>query len=195
MDQAIDDFSATDLAEDRTLLASERTFAGWVRTSLGCIAIGIGFHALFARMQPPWVPKAIASLFPPPDPSLPPILERVPEKSRPAFAALLKKSGLDPAMLSRMPTWQASFMLMGAMMKDLGIQRDAGVEDSLVPVFAPPSPDAKDASPRKVEALETGKPVTPFLSFGDSVRIEMLDGEGRSIFGAIEQRIERYAAA
>ena len=63
MDKAIDDFSATDLAEDRTLLASERTFAGWVRTSLGCIAIGIGFHALFARMQPPWVPKAIASLF------------------------------------------------------------------------------------------------------------------------------------
>ena len=48
---------------------------------------------------------------------------------------------------------------------------------------------------RTVEALETGKPVTPFLSFGDSVRIEMLDREGRSIFGAIEQRIERYAAA
>jgi putative membrane protein len=53
----------TDLAEDRTLLASERTFAGWARTSLGCIAIGIGFNALFARMHPPWVPKAIASLF------------------------------------------------------------------------------------------------------------------------------------
>lgn len=51
------------------------------------------------------------------------------------------------------------------------------------------------AEKRTVEALETGKPVTPFLSFGDSVRIEMLDGEGRSIFGAIEQRIERYAAA
>ena len=51
------------------------------------------------------------------------------------------------------------------------------------------------AEKRTVEALETGKPVTPFLSFGDSVRIEMLDREGRSIFGAIEQRIERYAAA
>jgi len=53
----------TDLAEDRTLLASERTFAGWTRTSLGCIAIGIGFNALFARMHPPWVPKTIATLF------------------------------------------------------------------------------------------------------------------------------------
>lgn len=51
------------------------------------------------------------------------------------------------------------------------------------------------AEKRTVEALETGKPVTPFLSFGDSVRIEMCDREGRSIFGAIEQRIERYSAS
>ena len=47
------------------------------------------------------------------------------------------------------------------------------------------------AEKRTVETLEHGKPVTPFLSFGDTVRIEMLDGQGRSIFGAIEQRIER----
>ncbi|WP_202843309.1 fumarylacetoacetate hydrolase family protein [Luteimonas saliphila] len=50
------------------------------------------------------------------------------------------------------------------------------------------------AERRTVEALETGAPVTPFMSFGDLVRIEMLDREGRSIFGAIEQRIERQAA-
>jgi putative membrane protein len=56
-------FTSTDLAEDRTLLASERTFAGWTRTSLGCIAIGVGFHALFSNMHPGWVPKGIASLF------------------------------------------------------------------------------------------------------------------------------------
>ena len=55
--------STTDLAEDRTLLASERTFAAWTRTSLGCVAIGVGFHAFFASMQPSWAPKAIASLF------------------------------------------------------------------------------------------------------------------------------------
>ena len=48
------------------------------------------------------------------------------------------------------------------------------------------------AEKRTVEALEHGKPITPFLSFGDSVRIEMLDAAGKSIFGAIEQRIERY---
>ena len=50
------------------------------------------------------------------------------------------------------------------------------------------------AERRTVEALETGKPVTPFMAFGDQVRIEMLDRDGRSIFGAIEQRIERQAA-
>jgi fumarylacetoacetate (FAA) hydrolase len=50
------------------------------------------------------------------------------------------------------------------------------------------------AEKRTVETLATGKPQTPFMSFGDLVRIEMLDGDGRSIFGAIEQRIERQAA-
>jgi fumarylacetoacetate (FAA) hydrolase len=47
------------------------------------------------------------------------------------------------------------------------------------------------AEKRTVEALATGKPVTPFLAFGDLVRIEMLDRDGNSLFGAIEQRIER----
>ena len=42
-----------------------------------------------------------------------------------------------------------------------------------------------------METLTTGSPVTPFMSFGDTVRIEMLDRRGISIFGAIEQRIAR----
>jgi len=45
---------------------------------------------------------------------------------------------------------------------------------------------------RTVETLREGKPKTPFLKFGDRVRIEMFDAEGRSIFGAIEQSVERY---
>ncbi len=49
------------------------------------------------------------------------------------------------------------------------------------------------AEKRVVEALEHGTPSTPFMAFGDTVRIEMLDGEGQSIFGAIEQRIERQS--
>ena len=47
------------------------------------------------------------------------------------------------------------------------------------------------AEKRTVETLETGKPITPFMSFGDTVRIEMLSRDGISVFGAIEQRIEK----
>lgn len=48
------------------------------------------------------------------------------------------------------------------------------------------------AEQRTVETIRTGKPVTPFLKFGDRVRIEMLDKSGRSIFGAIEQEVVQY---
>lgn len=47
------------------------------------------------------------------------------------------------------------------------------------------------AEKRTVETLETGKPITPFMSYGDVVRIEMRARDGADIFGAIEQRIER----
>jgi len=39
------------------------------------------------------------------------------------------------------------------------------------------------------ETSEHGKPLTPFLRYGDVMRIDMLDEHGASIFGAIEQRI------
>jgi putative membrane protein len=52
-----------DLAEDRTLLANERTYAGWMRTGLAAVGIGVGFNALFQQMEPAWVPRAIASAF------------------------------------------------------------------------------------------------------------------------------------
>lgn len=45
------------------------------------------------------------------------------------------------------------------------------------------------AEKRMLETIEQGKPVTPFLKFGDCVRIEMFDRQGHSIFGAIEQRV------
>ncbi len=48
------------------------------------------------------------------------------------------------------------------------------------------------AEVRTVETLKDGKPKTPFLKFGDRVRIEMPDAQGRSIFGAIDQVVERY---
>ena len=47
------------------------------------------------------------------------------------------------------------------------------------------------AEQRTIETLRDGKPSTPFMKFGDTVRIEMLDADGQSIFGAIEQVMKR----
>jgi fumarylacetoacetate (FAA) hydrolase len=47
------------------------------------------------------------------------------------------------------------------------------------------------AEQRTVETLRDGKPSTPFMSFGDTVRIEMIGRDGASVFGAIEQRIAK----
>jgi fumarylacetoacetate (FAA) hydrolase len=44
---------------------------------------------------------------------------------------------------------------------------------------------------RAVETIRNGKPSTPFLSFGDRVKIEMLDAHGESIFGAIDHKVEK----
>jgi len=45
------------------------------------------------------------------------------------------------------------------------------------------------AERRMLETIESGKPATPFMSFGDTVRIEMLDSDGNSIFGAVDQKV------
>jgi len=45
---------------------------------------------------------------------------------------------------------------------------------------------------RTVETLLEGKPKTPYLKFGDIVRVEMKDAGGHSIFGAIEQQVQKY---
>jgi fumarylacetoacetate (FAA) hydrolase len=45
------------------------------------------------------------------------------------------------------------------------------------------------AEVRTLETLRFGQPRTPFLRFGDEVRVEMFDATGGSIFGAIAQRV------
>ncbi len=44
---------------------------------------------------------------------------------------------------------------------------------------------------RTIETINNGKPSTPFMQFGDTVSIKMLDGQGRSIFGEINQLVEQ----
>lgn len=45
------------------------------------------------------------------------------------------------------------------------------------------------AERRMLEQIEHGRPRTPFLAFGDRVRVEMFDRAGSSVFGAIDQRV------
>lgn len=47
------------------------------------------------------------------------------------------------------------------------------------------------AEKRMLELLEFGQPHTPFMSFGDTIRIDMQDNAGCSIFGAINQMVVR----
>jgi fumarylacetoacetate (FAA) hydrolase len=51
------------------------------------------------------------------------------------------------------------------------------------------------AEVRMIETIDEGKPKTPFMRFGDTIRLEMLDGGGKSIFGAIEQTVVRAEPA
>ena len=53
----------THFAEDRTVQATERTYAGWLRTALAAIGVGLAFHVIFGELEPPWLGRAIASLF------------------------------------------------------------------------------------------------------------------------------------
>ncbi len=48
------------------------------------------------------------------------------------------------------------------------------------------------AERRTLETIADGAPKTPFLKFGDRVRIEMCDAHGHSIFGAIDQHVVQH---
>ncbi|MEP3274948.1 MAG: fumarylacetoacetate hydrolase family protein, partial [Stappiaceae bacterium] len=48
------------------------------------------------------------------------------------------------------------------------------------------------AEVRMIETIDNGKPSTDFMKFGDTVRIEMKNADGKSIFGAIEQEVQKY---
>jgi fumarylacetoacetate (FAA) hydrolase len=49
------------------------------------------------------------------------------------------------------------------------------------------------AEKRAIETIEGGAPVTEFMKFGDTIRIEAKAKDGQSVFGAIEQKIAPLA--
>lgn len=52
-----------DWAEDRTIMANERTFSAWMGTGLGAVGVAIGPKAVFGSFDPTWLAKGVASLF------------------------------------------------------------------------------------------------------------------------------------
>ena len=48
------------------------------------------------------------------------------------------------------------------------------------------------AEVRCLETIKAGKPSTPFMQFGDRIEIEMMDNEGKTIFGRINQVVKEY---
>ena len=53
----------TGWAEDRTLLANERTFASWMRTGMACLGVALGLRAVFRTTEYPLIAKGVAELF------------------------------------------------------------------------------------------------------------------------------------
>ena len=49
------------------------------------------------------------------------------------------------------------------------------------------------AEKRMIEQIDQGKITTPFMAVGDTVKIEMLNEQGKSIFGAIQQKVVPFA--
>jgi fumarylacetoacetate (FAA) hydrolase len=48
------------------------------------------------------------------------------------------------------------------------------------------------AEKRMIETIETGKPITPFMKDGDTVKIEMLNEKHENLFGTILQRVRKF---
>jgi uncharacterized protein YbaP (TraB family) len=69
-------------------------------------------------------------------PNLPPLLDRVPADKRAGLTAAAAKSGVPMAVLDKLETWAAAFILLGVTMKDLGLDPGSGVETSLKTEFA-----------------------------------------------------------
>ncbi|MEO6580393.1 MAG: TraB/GumN family protein [Sphingomicrobium sp.] len=80
-------------------------------------------------------------------PNLPPILDRVPADKRTALASVIARSGMPPALLDKLETWAAGFILLGVTFKDLGLAPNSGVETALRSEF-------KGAS-KSIDQLET----------------------------------------
>lgn len=69
-------------------------------------------------------------------PNLPPVLDRVPADKRAGLKTLIDKIGFPPSALARFESWAVAITLAGAVLKDLELSPDNGVERKLTEQFA-----------------------------------------------------------
>jgi uncharacterized protein YbaP (TraB family) len=86
---------------------------------------------------------------------LPPLTARVPADKKVAFQAAIAKSGIPAAVLDKMDTWAAAFMLLSVQFKDLGLDPASGVESTLRKQFS--------AGGKPIDQLETNAEQLGFL--------------------------------
>lgn len=80
-------------------------------------------------------------------PGLVPVIERVPAKKRPRLISMLKSIGRTPEQMTPFESWAVSLILVGAMLRDVGIEPQSGVEEQLTTLFT--------AAKKPISGLET----------------------------------------
>src|SRR4051794_4147612 len=102
-------------------------------------------------------------------PNLPPLVQRVPAKERPAVEAAVKKSGFPPQAFDRMETWAAAFILLGNQFRDMQLKGDEGVEAVLRNNFT--------NAGKPIEELETNLQQLGFFdTLPEKAQIALLEG-------------------
>jgi len=100
---------------------------------------------------------------------LPPIANRIHPAKRPLLEAAIAKSGIPRQAFDRMETWAAAFTLLGVQFKEVGLQGEHGVEQTLKDAFA--------ASGKPVGQLETNAEQLGFFdTLPQSAQRALLEG-------------------
>lgn len=69
-------------------------------------------------------------------PGLPPLASRIHPLKRPQLQAAIARSGIPPKVFDQMETWAAAFTLLGVQFREVGLQGEDGVEQTLKAAFA-----------------------------------------------------------
>jgi uncharacterized protein len=102
-------------------------------------------------------------------PGLPPLADRIDPARRPALEAAIAKSGTPRHAFDQMKTWTAAFTLIGVQFREIGVQGQHGVEETLRQAFA--------ASGKPIGQLETNAEQLGFFNgLPENAQRSLLEG-------------------